>query len=29
VVKKIEKCPKGAGDRPNPPVKMIRITVNE
>jgi cyclophilin family peptidyl-prolyl cis-trans isomerase len=29
VVKKIESCPKGAGDRPNPPVKMIRITVHE
>ena len=29
VVHKIEKCPKGAGDRPNPPVQMIRITVNE
>ncbi len=29
VIKKIEKCPKGAGDRPNPPVQMIRITVNE
>ncbi len=29
VVKKIEGCPKGAGDRPNPPVKMIRVTVEE
>jgi cyclophilin family peptidyl-prolyl cis-trans isomerase len=29
VVKKIEACPKGSGDRPNPPVKMVRITVEE
>ena len=29
VVKKIEICPKGPGDRPDPPVQMIRITVNE
>jgi cyclophilin family peptidyl-prolyl cis-trans isomerase len=29
VVKKIETCPKGPGDRPNPPVQMIKITVNE
>ena len=28
VVHKIEKCPKGAGDRPNPPVKMVKVTVN-
>jgi cyclophilin family peptidyl-prolyl cis-trans isomerase len=28
VVTKIEKCPKGAGDRPNPPVQMIKITVH-
>jgi cyclophilin family peptidyl-prolyl cis-trans isomerase len=29
VVRKIETCPKGPGDRPDPPVQMIRITVNE
>ncbi|MBN2714553.1 MAG: peptidylprolyl isomerase [Deltaproteobacteria bacterium] len=29
VITKIETCPKGAGDRPNPPVKMIKITVSE
>ena len=29
VVAKIERCPKGAGDRPNPPVQMIKITVVE
>jgi cyclophilin family peptidyl-prolyl cis-trans isomerase len=29
VVKKIEACPKGSGDRPNPPVKMVRVTVEE
>jgi cyclophilin family peptidyl-prolyl cis-trans isomerase len=28
-IKKIETAPKGSGDRPNPPVKMIRVTVNE
>ena len=27
VVQKIESCPKGAGDRPNPPVQMIRVTI--
>jgi cyclophilin family peptidyl-prolyl cis-trans isomerase len=29
VVREIERCPKGAGDRPDPPVRMIRVTVNE
>ena len=29
VVQKIERCPKGPGDRPDPPVKMVKITVNE
>ena len=29
VVKKIEACPKGAGDRPTPPVQMISITVED
>lgn len=29
VIKKIENCPKGAGDRPNPPVQMIKITIQE
>ncbi len=29
VISSIEKGPKGAGDRPNPPIKMIKITVNE
>lgn len=29
VVKKIETCPKGANDRPNPPVQMIRVTVHD
>jgi len=29
VVTKIERCPKGPGDRPNPPVQMIKITVVE
>ena len=29
VIKKIETCPKGPGDRPDPPVKMIKITVEE
>jgi cyclophilin family peptidyl-prolyl cis-trans isomerase len=29
VVHKIERCPKGPGDRPDPPVQMIRVTVNE
>jgi len=29
VVKKIETCPKGPGDRPDPPVKMVKITVEE
>jgi cyclophilin family peptidyl-prolyl cis-trans isomerase len=29
VVTKIETCPKGANDRPSPPVKMIKITVNQ
>ena len=29
VVAKIERCPKGPGDRPNPPVQMIKITVVE
>jgi cyclophilin family peptidyl-prolyl cis-trans isomerase len=28
-VKKIESTPTGAGDRPSPPVKMIKVTVNE
>jgi cyclophilin family peptidyl-prolyl cis-trans isomerase len=28
-VKKIETCPKGINDRPDPPVKMISITVAE
>ena len=28
VVSKIEACPKGAGDRPNPPVQMISVTVS-
>ena len=28
VVTKIETCPKGSGDNPNPPVKMIKVTVN-
>jgi len=27
VVQQIENCPKGAGDRPNPPVQMIRVTI--
>lgn len=27
VVRKIEACPKGPGDRPDPPVKMIKVTV--
>jgi cyclophilin family peptidyl-prolyl cis-trans isomerase len=29
VISKIETCPKGAGDRPNPPVQMIKITISE
>ncbi|MBN2801886.1 MAG: peptidylprolyl isomerase [Deltaproteobacteria bacterium] len=29
VITSIEKCPKGAGDRPNPPVQMIKVTINE
>jgi len=29
VIKTIETSPKAAGDRPDPPIKMIRITVNE
>jgi cyclophilin family peptidyl-prolyl cis-trans isomerase len=29
VITKIEACPKGAGDRPNPPVQMIKVTVSE
>lgn len=29
VVKKIEKCPKGPGDRPSPPVQMIKVTIHE
>ena len=29
VVRKIETCPKGPGDRPDPPVKMIKVTVEE
>jgi cyclophilin family peptidyl-prolyl cis-trans isomerase len=29
VVKKIESCPKGPNDRPDPPVQMIKITVSE
>jgi len=29
VIKKIEMCPKGINDRPDPPVKMVRITVDE
>ncbi len=29
VIKKIETCPKGPNDRPDPPVKMIKITVEE
>ena len=28
-IKKIEACPKGAGDRPTPPVQMIKVTVQE
>ena len=27
VVKAIESCPKGPGDRPRPPVKMVKVTV--
>jgi cyclophilin family peptidyl-prolyl cis-trans isomerase len=29
VITKIEKCKKGTGDRPDPPVQMIKITVSE
>ena len=29
IINKIETCPKGPGDRPSPPVQMIRITVDE
>ena len=29
VVRKIETCPKGDGDRPAPPVKMIKVVVEE
>jgi cyclophilin family peptidyl-prolyl cis-trans isomerase len=29
VVKKIEKTPTGAGDKPTTPVKMIKVTINE
>jgi hypothetical protein len=29
VIKKIEACPKGPNDRPDPPVKMISIVVEE
>ena len=29
VVRKIETCPKGPGDRPDPPVRMNKITVEE
>ncbi|MBN2342600.1 MAG: peptidylprolyl isomerase [Deltaproteobacteria bacterium] len=29
VISQIEACPKGAGDRPNPPVQMIKVTVSE
>jgi len=29
VIKKIEGCPKGPNDRPDPPVKMIKITVED
>lgn len=29
VVQEIEKCPKGPGDRPNPEVKMIKVSVVE
>ena len=29
VVRKIETCPKGPGDRPDPPVKMVKVTVEE
>ena len=28
-IKKIEACSKGAGDRPNPPVQMVKVTVQE
>ncbi len=29
VIKKIETCPKGAGDRPDPPVQMIKVTIED
>lgn len=29
VVKKIESCPKGAGDRPSPPVQMVSVSIEE
>jgi len=29
VVSAIENAPKGDGDRPNPPIQMVKITVNE
>jgi cyclophilin family peptidyl-prolyl cis-trans isomerase len=29
VVKKIETCPKGAGDRPKTPIQMIKVTLAE
>lgn len=29
VVSRIEKCPKGPGDRPKPDVKMVKVTVQE
>ncbi len=29
VVHAIEKAPKGANDRPNPPIQMIKVTVNQ
>lgn len=29
VITTIEGCPKGEGDRPNPPVQMIKVTITE
>tara|TARA_B100000809_G_C14928175_1_gene455935 strand:+ start:144 stop:662 length:519 start_codon:yes stop_codon:yes gene_type:complete len=29
VIAKIETCPKGPNDRPDPPVQMISVTINE
>ncbi len=29
IVKAIETAPKGPGDRPNPPIQMIKVTINE